>query len=146
MMLMPARRASATAAPTSWSQLPHGEWLKEELSHALAPHCAKIFGYYLARVGHLSKSLEMPELRVRHQFSAAKTEGADIQTDLEYWPFAEGVLDGVMMIGQLEFERDPHQVLREISRSLIADGHLILAGFNPLSPANNNRTVAVEHV
>src|SRR5690606_41708112 len=81
------------------------------------------------------KSLEMHDLRVRHQFSAAKTGEADIQTDFEYWPFAEGVLDGVMMIGQLEFERDPHQVLREISRSLIADGHLILAGFNPFSPA-----------
>lgn len=134
-MLMPARRASATAAPTSWSQLPHGEWLKEELRDALAPHCAKIFGYYLVRVGHLAKSMEMPDLRVRHQFSAASVGEADIQTDFEYWPFAEGVLDGVMMIGQLEFERDPHQVLRELSRSLIADGHLILAGFNPLSPA-----------
>ncbi|RUO60833.1 methyltransferase domain-containing protein [Pseudidiomarina marina] len=135
MMLMPARRASAATAPTSWLQLPHGEWMRAELSKALAPHCAKVFGYYFARVGQLAKSVELPDLRVQHQFSAALTGEANIRTDLEYWPFAEGVLDAIMMIGQLEFERDPHQVLRELSRSLIADGHIILAGFNPLSPA-----------
>lgn len=135
MMLMPARRITSTPAPTSWSQLPHGEWLQAELSKALAPSCAKVFGYHFARVGQLAKALELPDLRVQHEFSAALTAGADIQTDLEYWPFAEGVLDAVMMIGQLEFERDPHQVLRELSRSLIADGHLILASFNPVSPA-----------
>lgn len=135
MMLMPARQDVAAEAPSNWQQLPHGRWLQEQLSQALTPHCAKVFGYYLARVGHLAQDLELGELRVRHQFSAARYGCGDIHTDFEYWPFAEGVLDAIVMIGQLEFERDPHQVLREMSRSLIADGHLILAGFNPFCPA-----------
>lgn len=134
-MLMPARQEVAAAAPSSWLELPHGGWLQAQLSQALAPHCAKVFGYYLARVGHLAHELELNELRVRHQFSATRSGAGDIHTDFEYWPFAEGVLDAVVMVGQLEFERDPHQVLREMSRSLIADGHLILAGLNPLCPA-----------
>src|SRR5690554_1880503 len=135
MMLMPARQDVAAEAPSNWQQLPHGRWLQEQLSQALTPHCAKVFGYYLARVGHLAQDLELGELRVRHQFSAARYGCGDIHTDFEYWPFAEGVLDAIVMIGQLEFERDPHQVLREVSRSLIADGHLVLACFNPMSPS-----------
>ena len=33
----------------------------------------------------------------------------------------------------LEFEEHPHQVLREVERALIADGYLIVLGFNPFS-------------
>jgi len=135
MMLKPAQRERAALAPQSWQQLPHGEWLQEQLGAALAASCAKVFGYYLARVGHLAKELDLPNLRVQHQFSAAAQGAVDVRTQLEYWPFGEAALDAILMVGQLEFERDPHQVLREMSRSLIADGHLIIAGFNPLSPA-----------
>lgn len=135
MMLTPARRESVNEGPTSWQQLPHGIWMQQQLSQAFAPYSAKIFGYYLARVGHLAKELELPELRVRHQFSAAQHGESNILAELEYWPFAENALDAVVMVGQLEFERDPHQVLREMSRSLIADGYLLIAGFNPYSPS-----------
>lgn len=134
-MLKPARREHAAAAPTDWQQLAHGAWLQEQLSIALAPHTAKIFGYYVARMGHLAKQLALPDLRVSHDFSAAPSGDATIHADFDYWPFAESALDAVVMVGQLEFERDPHQVLREISRSLIADGYCVIAGFNPLSPA-----------
>lgn len=153
-MLKPARKANTAQAPVDWQQLPHGQWLQAQLSEALAPHTAKIFGYYCARLGHLAADLELPNLRLRHEFSVADDTGAQtgsetnsakrsekneyqptIQADLEYLPFAESSLDAVIMVGQLEFERDPHQVLREVSRSLIADGYVILAGFNPLSPA-----------
>lgn len=140
-MLKPARRDQGAQAPMTWQQLPHGMWLREQLSVALAPHSAKMFGYYAARLGHLAAQLELPDLRLRHDFSlAANTQTqantpVTIQADLEYLPFAESALDAVIMVGQLEFERDPHQVLREVSRSLIADGYVVIAGFNPLSPA-----------
>lgn len=135
MILRPARRESAAKAPVGWADLPHGVWLKQQLADALKPYSAKIFGYYLARVGHLSRELELPELRVSHQFSTSKSGPSDVLTDPEFWPFAEHALDAVILAGQLEFERDPHQVLREVSRSLIADGHIVIACFNPLSPS-----------
>jgi SAM-dependent methyltransferase len=87
----------------------------------------------LVHVGQLSQQLNLPDLRVRHQFSAATRGTADVITDLEYWPFAERSLDAILLTAKLEFERDPHQVLREMSRSLVNDGHLIIAGFNPFS-------------
>ena len=33
----------------------------------------------------------------------------------------------------LEFNDDPHQILREVERILIPDGQLVITGFNPLS-------------
>ena len=134
-MLKPARREKVTKAPSNWQQLPHGLWLKQHLSEALAPHTAKMFGYYSARLGHLAAQLELPELRLQHDFSVAADAEPKIRAELEHLPFAESTLDAVFLVGQLEFERDPHQVLREVSRSLIADGYVVIAGFNPLSPA-----------
>ncbi|CUA84712.1 methyltransferase domain-containing protein [Pseudidiomarina woesei] len=134
-MLKPARREKATKAPLNWQQLPHGLWLKQQLSETLAPHTAKMFGYYSARLGHLAAQLELPELRLQHDFSVAADAEPKVRAELEHLPFAESALDAVFLVGQLEFERDPHQVLREVSRSLIADGYVVIAGFNPLSPA-----------
>lgn len=135
MMLKPALGEKSVKAPQSWQQLPHGRWLQQQVEGVLTPHCGKLFGYHLARVGQLSAQLELPKLHIKHQFSLAARGQVDVYAEAEYLPFAEASLDAVLMVGQLEFERDPHQVLREIARSLIADGYLLLAGFNPLSPA-----------
>lgn len=134
-MLKPARRETVTKTPTSWQQFPHGKWLRDQLCEALAPHTAKIFGYYAVRLGHLAAQLELSDFRLRHDFSVAPKGEVHVHAILEYLPFAEATIDAVILAGQLEFERDPHQILREISRSLIADGYLVIAGFNPLCPA-----------
>lgn len=135
MMTKPAIRRLIPAPPQQWSQMPHGHWLREQVSRALAPHCSKIFGYHLARVGALAADMPLPELRVKHQFSLQPQAPAEVITDLHHWPFAEHSLDAVLLINQLEFDPDPHQLLREATHSLIADGYLLLVGMNPLSPA-----------
>ncbi len=33
----------------------------------------------------------------------------------------------------LEFTEDPHQVLREVERVLVPEGHVVITGFNPVS-------------
>lgn len=135
MMIKPAIRQLIPAAPQHWSQLPHGHWLRQQVSQALAPHCSKIFGYHLARVGALAADLALPDLRVKHQFNLHTQAPAEVITDLHHWPFAEHSLDAVLLINQLEFDTDPHQLLREATHSLIADGYLLLVGMNPFSPA-----------
>ncbi|CAI8157171.1 class I SAM-dependent methyltransferase [Pseudidiomarina mangrovi] len=135
MMIKPALRQLIPAAPQHWSQLPHGHWLRQQVSQALAPHCSKIFGYHLARVGALAADLTLPELRVKHQFSINSQAPAEVITDLHHWPFAEHSLDAVLLVNQLEFDTDPHQLLREATHSLIADGYLLVVGMNPISPA-----------
>jgi SAM-dependent methyltransferase len=41
--------------------------------------------------------------------------------------------DAVLLPHTLEYEPDPHEILREVGRVLAGEGHLIILGFRPLS-------------
>ncbi|MDT7524567.1 methyltransferase domain-containing protein [Pseudidiomarina sp. GXY010] len=135
MWFEPALRPDIAAGPTDWQQLVHGIWLREQIEQQLDPHLTKMFGYHFVRVGQLAQQLQLTQIRIGHELQVAKQLPAEVLADTNHWPFAEHSLDAILMVAELEFERDPHQVLREMSRSLIADGYLILVGFNPFSPA-----------
>jgi len=51
----------------------------------------------------------------------------------EELPFATHSIDLVVMPHILEFTEDPHQVLREVERVLVPEGHVVITGFNPVS-------------
>ncbi len=51
----------------------------------------------------------------------------------EALPFDCNSIDLVLLPHTLDFALDPHQVLREVARVLIPEGHIVLAGFNPYS-------------
>jgi SAM-dependent methyltransferase len=51
----------------------------------------------------------------------------------EELPFATHSIDLVVMPHILEFTEDPHQVLREVERVLVPEGHVVITGFNPAS-------------
>jgi len=50
----------------------------------------------------------------------------------EQLPIASDSLDVMLLSHNLEFTSDPHQVLREVDRVLIPEGHVVILGFNPL--------------
>ena len=51
----------------------------------------------------------------------------------EELPFASQSIDLVVMPHILEFADEPHQVLREVDRVLVPEGHVVITGFNPAS-------------
>jgi len=53
--------------------------------------------------------------------------------DFAELPFAAQSIDLIVLPHNLEFAREPHQVLREVDRVLVPEGHLIISGFNPAS-------------
>ena len=53
--------------------------------------------------------------------------------DYDALPFPSNSLDLVVLPHTLEFARDPHQTLREVERVLVADGRVLIIGFNPVS-------------
>ncbi|CAB0150348.1 hypothetical protein PSI9734_00901 [Pseudidiomarina piscicola] len=136
-MLKPAFREKQVKAPKHWHQIACGEWLKHQVETRIEGYCERLYGYHFARVGALSAELNLPNFAISHQFAVAEHHHAQVQVHAlsTQWPFAEASLDAILMAGQLEFEQDPHQVLRELSHSLIADGKLIYVGFNPYSPS-----------
>ena len=60
-------------------------------------------------------------------------EGLQVPAIAEALPFDAKSIGLVLMPHVLEFTVDPHQVLREASRVLVPEGHLVLLGFNPMS-------------
>ena len=100
-----------------------------------------LFGYYLLQCGCPEIKLEkeqgswLKNSRVASRFCLdydinQKVSG---QADLAHLPIKADSLDIVVLPHVLDFSIEPHQVLREVERVLIAEGHVIILGFNPWS-------------
>jgi SAM-dependent methyltransferase len=57
----------------------------------------------------------------------------DLRADFHDLPVASHSADLVLLPHTLEFTDSPHQILREVARVLLPEGHVIIAGFNPWS-------------
>ena len=56
-----------------------------------------------------------------------------VRADLRHLPILANSADLVLLPHVLEFSDKPHQVLREVARVLMPEGHVIVSGFNPWS-------------
>jgi SAM-dependent methyltransferase len=56
-----------------------------------------------------------------------------VRSDPHHLPFATSSLDLVVLPHILEFDANPHQILREVDRVLVPEGSVVVAGFNPFS-------------
>jgi ubiquinone/menaquinone biosynthesis C-methylase UbiE len=45
----------------------------------------------------------------------------------------ENSIDAFLLAHELDFAKDPHQILREVDRTIMPNGYLVITGFNPLS-------------
>ena len=114
------------------------DWEQQHLDTAVAD----IFGYHALQLG-LPQIDTLRENRMPLRFCAARRvpELASVAgggrvaviNRYEELPFATHSIDLVVMPHILEFAADPHQVLREVERVLVPEGHLVITGFNPYS-------------
>ena len=74
-----------------------------------------------------------PETGEAGNNAGKNTAAIAVVHDFTELPFASQSLDLVVLPHVLEFAAEPHQVLREVERVLIAEGQLIVIGFNPTS-------------
>lgn len=132
--MKPALRENDPAAPAGWQAFRQGPALAEAISRQLTPWWQQIFGYYLLKVGNLSCQLETNSARLRHQITVgAEVSAPQIIADADALPIAAASVDAILLSHCLEFQVDPHHVIREAHRVLIGDGYLLLTGFNPYS-------------
>jgi SAM-dependent methyltransferase len=120
------------------------DWLKRSLGqHLLALETAaaagyldQVFGVQAIQVG-LWGSKDQFRASARTTRYAVMTGDPDADADF-IGPAGELALnsdsiDAVILPHTLETEADPHQVLREVERVLMGEGHLLILGFNPNS-------------
>jgi SAM-dependent methyltransferase len=115
-----------------WYGTPLGRYLLG-CEHGYFDHAvADVFGYNAFQLGMVEHDLlrasRIP-LRVRVDVSGA----VQLKADFRELPIGSNSADLVLLPHALEFSANPHQILREVSRVLLPEGHVIIACFNPWS-------------
>lgn len=97
-----------------------------------------LFGYHALQMGHVVDWNLLECSRIRHRCVAdigmPVIEGlSPLRAQPDQLPFANNSLDLVFIHHGLDAASSPHALLREATRVLIPDGHLLILGFNPWS-------------
>ncbi|MCV2885131.1 class I SAM-dependent methyltransferase [Aestuariibacter sp. AA17] len=136
--MKPALSGRKPRYPSNWESLPAGNDLKDIIEHALDDVSRQIFGYHFLKLGSLSSELSLSHSPIKHIFSMTEELGLDnaaIVGKSQDLPFQENSIDAVLLAHEMDFSQDPHQVLREVNRVITPNGHVIIVGFSPFSPA-----------
>ena len=122
-----------------WYKTPLGRQVAAAEGICLERLLADAFGPYLLQFGCAGQFAEvMAATRIRQRVVLGETpcahaDDAQIQASPYLLPLASASVDAVLLPHTLDFSRDPHRVLREVERVLIAEGRLYVLCFNPLS-------------
>lgn len=134
----PPRRLLLSMNLANWLTTPLGEAvLQTEID--IANHIVPMrFGYHALYCGLGSPDRLLVESPVTHKFMAAEAPLKTSWLPFVYGesgalPLANGSVDLVVLQHSLDYEENPHQVLREAARVLIPGGSLLVIGFNPWS-------------
>jgi SAM-dependent methyltransferase len=116
----------------AWYETDLGAYLVRRERAFFDAEVADLFGFHAIQLGlpecHFLEANRMP-CRV-----IAGLDG-DVGVALDFCelPFATGSVDLVVLPHTLESSANPHQVLREVQRVLMPEGHVVISGFNPWS-------------
>ncbi len=121
-----------------WFSQSPGRSLHAVESHALRAVWPGLFGRIALQLGALGSLdlLEACNAPVQAVLDLPGTPSAGmarVHGVPEALPFDSRSLDLLLLPHTLEFADDPHQVLREVSRVLTPEGHVVILGFNPFS-------------
>lgn len=128
----------------SWLDTPRGRYLMAWEAHQFDLLVADIFGFYAVQLGLCGMDLlRANRMSMRLRCAACRPQaGIDVFAEAEALPFASQSLDLVLLPHVLEFSSHPHQVLREVERVLVPEGHVLISGFNPFSLWGGRRILA----
>ena len=138
MEMTPSERYRELA---DWFGQPHGEALLAREKAWLDTVLPDLFGYYLLELGGSGRPGRTGASRVLHSFRLAPAGPVSgnaappaLYADANALPVASRTVDVMLLEHVLEFEAEPHAVLREAERVLMPEGHLVLLAFNSHSP------------
>jgi SAM-dependent methyltransferase len=127
---------------SDWLETPQGRYV---LDWEQAKHdqlVVDIFGFNAVQIGWPG----LDYLRANRMPFRFRCDDGDrpVQTraDLHQLPFAGNSLDLVVLPHILEFDANPHQILREVERVLVPEGSVVVTGFNPYSLWGARRSLA----
>ncbi|WP_124950003.1 class I SAM-dependent methyltransferase [Sulfuriferula thiophila] len=117
---------------SDWLASPLGQYLQAREQAYFDQAVADLFGFNALQVG-LPYWDMLRNSRIPHRFRVADSGTDDVLAEPTQLPFANQSVDLLVLPHLLEFSSYPHQILREAERVLIAEGSLLISGFNPRS-------------
>lgn len=127
-----------------WFRTPLGRALVEAECRLLSRRLAALHCRSVVQIGAFGRG-QRPALfgDTRHWLVDRWPRGpVDVVAEPELLPLESASVDAVLVIHQLEFSDDPHQLLREVERVLAPEGHVLVMGFNPFSLWGMRRVLA----
>lgn len=120
---------------SDWYNTPLGESLLHSEQALLEEYLPRYFGYHLLQIGCANLPI-FNNSPVGHKFSLThdtKSREHGLVAKGEAIPLISESVDLVVLHHALDFSAFQHQLLREVSRVLIAGGSVVIIGFNPIS-------------
>lgn len=119
-----------------WYQTPQGLAVLEAEKAIAKPIISRLFGYHILQVGQYEAVSFIEDSPVSHKIIFAPNWSTGVKyavADNEELPLATDTIDVVVVHHALDFTRDSHQLLREVTRVLRPGGQMLIIGFNPMS-------------
>jgi SAM-dependent methyltransferase len=125
-----------------WYREPLGSMMLQSELELMGQLLPGLFGYHLLQLGDEPGEGLLAGARISHRIvmvnelsetPAHSPKHEYLCGDAAQLPLASNSIDLVVLPHLLEFEGTPHQVLREVERVLIPEGHLVFLCFNPWS-------------
>jgi len=128
-----------------WFDSPLGRSLQGMEAHHLRAVLPNLYGTVAAQLGQIGQldlmdaCIAPTRILLDHH---AGPDGCVVRGLPEALPLDAKSADVLILPHTLDFCDDPHQVLREVSRVLRPEGHVVILGFNPMSLWGFRRLVA----
>ena len=118
-----------------WLTTPLGGLLIEHERQVLNEALDDVFGIHFVQIGTWGDpKTYLPAARTQRQTVICSALGGQAQVfcKTESLPVASDSVDAVLLPHTLETDTDPHAVLREVARVLVAEGQLLVLGFSAM--------------
>lgn len=136
----PVYAAGMNDSATTWLATPLGQRIYALERKLVGEALGQVFGWQLLQIGAWGDDCGlMAQARTQRKGLLAAepitaTEGVlTLRSHTDALAISSDSVDAVLLPHTLEFDPDPHALLREVSRILPAEGQVILLGFRPLS-------------
>ncbi|MBS0373462.1 MAG: methyltransferase domain-containing protein [Proteobacteria bacterium] len=119
----------------AWLNGPLGRRLLATERREVEAALENVFGAQFVQLGHWGpRDTFLPLARMPRRALVAEPGAAgDFVSHASSLALLSQSVDAVLLPHTLEYEPDAHEVLREVERVLVGEGHVLILGFEPLS-------------
>ncbi|MEM7304101.1 MAG: methyltransferase domain-containing protein [Pseudomonadota bacterium] len=117
-----------------WYQTGAGELVAHAIEKSLWDLSSCMFGYVAIELGRAIEECDLlKNCSIRQKVLIDRSDLANVYASPAALPIENDCVDLFLLPHTLDFTVKPHEILREVDRCLVPEGHVIIIGFNTIS-------------